>query len=77
MTAQYHDLGRHPPVHVKTRHRARDQRQQRCALGRHPPDPAIPPVRSPVPPRTSSPVIAGMYVPGDPLQPEDSRDPLT
>jgi hypothetical protein len=48
-------------------HRARDQRQQRHASGRRPPDPAIRPPAHRCPPRTSSPVIAGMYVAGESL----------
>jgi len=43
----------------------RDQRQQRHAPDRRPPDPAICPAGHRGSPRTSSPVMAGMYVPGD------------
>src|ERR1700730_1390595 len=53
------------PVHVKAGHRARDQRQQRDASGRCLPDPAICLSGHGCPLRTSSPMIAGMYVPGD------------
>ena len=60
-------MQRHEPVHVKVGHRARDQRQQRHASGRGPPDPALRPPGHRCPPRTSSPVMAGMYVPGDSL----------
>ena len=60
-------MQRNEPVHVDVGHRARDKRQQRHASGRGPPDPAVPPPGHRCPPRTSSPVIAGMYVPGDSL----------
>jgi hypothetical protein len=65
------------PVHVKVGHRARDQRQQRYTSGRRPPDPNVrlPSHRGP-PRRTSSPVIASMYVPGDSLQPTGPRESL-
>ena len=58
---------RNEPVHVKVGHRARDQRQQRHTSGRRPPDPDVRPPGHRGPPRTSSPVIAGMYVPADSL----------
>jgi hypothetical protein len=54
-------------VHVKVGHRARDQRQQRYAPGRRPPDSAICPAGHRGSPRTSSPVMAGTYLPGDSL----------
>jgi len=60
-------MQRHQHVHVQIGDRARDQRQQRHAPDRRPPDPAVRPPGHRSPPRTSSPVIAGMYVPGDSL----------
>jgi hypothetical protein len=53
--------------------RARDQRQQRHAPGRRPRDPAVRPPGHRRPPRTSSPVMAGMYVPGDSLLGHQNR----
>jgi len=62
-------MQRNELVHVEIGHCARDQRQQRHAPGRRAPDLDVRPPGHRGPPRTSSPVIAGMYVPGDSLQP--------
>ncbi len=67
MVADRVPMQRNQPVHVKIGHRACDQRQQRDAPGRRPPNPVVRPPGHRCPPRTSSPVMAGMYVPGDSL----------